>query len=179
MTEYRRYYVPGAAWFFTVNLARRRDNRLLIEHIESLRRAFGYVKERHPFRLEAIVVLPEHLHCIWTLPPDEADFSLRWRLLKSHFSRAIPTGERLSASRAKRGERGLWQRRFWAHLLRGQADYNAHCDYIHWNPVKHGLVSRAADWPHSTFHHYAASGAYTQNWGHSGDFPGLANEYLE
>lgn len=109
-----------------------------------LRAAFYYAKHRKPFRIEAIVILPDHLHCIWTLPPppEDADFSRRWSLLKSHFSRAMPAGERISQSRSKRRERGLWQRRFWAHLLTGQDDFNTHFDYIHWNPVKHGRVRR-------------------------------------
>lgn len=113
MTEYRRAHVPGATWFFTVNLAQRRGNRLLVQHIDDLRRAFRYVREKHPFRSDAVVVLPDHLHCIWTLPPGDADFSMRWNLVKGHFSRAVEKGERISQSREKRRERGLWQRRFW------------------------------------------------------------------
>ena len=91
-----------------------------------------------PFHIEAIVILPDHLHCVWTLGPADTDFSTRWSLIKGHFSRAIEKGERISQSRAKRGERGLWQRRFWEHLMRYQADFNRHVDYVHWNPVRHG-----------------------------------------
>ncbi|MDD2770494.1 MAG: transposase [Methylococcus sp.] len=170
MTDYRRFYIPGSTWFFTVNLAERRDNRLLVERIDELRAAFRYVKRRKPFRIDAVVILPDHLHCIWTLPPEDADFSIRWSLLKSRFSRAIPAGERISQSRLQRRERGLWQRRFWAHLLTGQDDFNAHFDYIHWNPVKHGRVRRVADWPYSSFHRFVALGVYPKGWGHSGDF---------
>jgi len=170
MTEYRRAYIPGATWFFTVNLAERRDNRLLIDKIDLLRLAFAYAKERRPFRLDAVVILPDHLHCIWTLPPDDTDFSTRWNLLKGHFSRSIEKGERISQSREKRRERGLWQRRFWEHLLRDQADFNNHVDYIHWNPVKHGWVKRVADWPHSSFHRFVDRGTYPVNWGCNGIF---------
>ena len=164
MTEYRRVHVPGASWFFTVNLAQRKDNRLLVNRIDSLRAAFRAVRVRHPFRMDAVVILPEHLHCIMTLPEGVADFSTRWNLIKGNFSRTIAEGERISLSRAKRGERGIWQRRFWEHLIRDQEDFNRHVDYIHWNPVKHGWVSRVADWPHSSFHEYLRQGIYTEDW---------------
>jgi len=170
MTDYRRIYIPGATWFFTVNLAERHGNRLLVEKIDLLRLAFSYVKERRPFRMNAVVVMPDHLHCIWTLPIGDADYSTRWSLLKGHFSRAIDKGEKISKSRGNRRERGLWQRRFWAHLLQDQEDFNKHVDYIHWSPVKHGWVQRVADWPHSSFHRYVEMGVYPIGWGHSGDF---------
>ena len=176
MTDYRRFYIPGSTWFFTVNLAERRDNHLLVEQVDSLRAAFRYVKNRKPYRMEAVVIMPDHLHCIWTLPAGDTDFSVRWSLLKSHFSRSIPDGERISQSRIKRRERGIWQRRFWAHLLTSQEDFNAHCDYIHWNPVKHGRVERVADWPHSSFHRFVQAGIYPESWGHSGEFSIQANE---
>jgi len=176
MTEYRRTYVPGASWFFTVNLAERKGNDLLVRHIDDLRRAFRYVREKHPFRLEAVVVLPDHLHCTWTLPPGDSDFSMRWNLLKGHFSRAIVKGERVSQSRQKRRERGLWQRRFWEHLLTDQADFNQHIDYIHWNPVKHGRVRQVADWPHSSFHEYVARGIYPGSWCSEGGLDVCAGE---
>jgi Transposase and inactivated derivatives len=165
MTEYRRARLPGATWFFTVNLAERRGNRLLVERIDLLRAAFRIVQTRHPFRLEAVVILPEHLHCVWTLPPEDTDFSSRWNLIKGHFSRAIEKGERISPSRTKRGERGIWQRRFWEHLIRDEEDFNRHVDYVHWNPVKHGWVRRVADWPHSSFHDYSRRGVYPEDWG--------------
>ena len=124
MTEYRRAHVPGASWFFTVNLAQRRGNDRLVEHAASLRSAFDAVRINRPFRMEAVVVLPDHLHCILTLPDGDADFSTRWSLIKAHFSRAIERGERISASRQKRRERGIWQRRFWEHMIRDQEDFN-------------------------------------------------------
>ena len=164
MTEYRRAHVPGASWFFTVNLAQRHGNTLLVDHIDALRAAFAAVKARHPFRMDAVVILPEHLHCILTLPPGDADYATRWNLIKGRFSRSIEHGERLSGSRRKRGERGIWQRRYWEHLLRDQKDFNRHADYIHWNPVKHGWVSRVADWPHSSFHEYVRRGIYPEDW---------------
>jgi putative transposase len=168
MTEYRRTYAPGATWFFTVNLARRKGNQLLINHIDVLRHAFRSIKEKHPFRLDAVVILPDHLHCIWTLPPGDPDFSMRWGLLKGRFSRAIGKGERISRSRQKRRERGVWQRRFWEHMLRDQEDFNRHVDYIHWNPVKHGCVGRVKDWPYSSFHEYVDCGVYSKDWGSDG-----------
>lgn len=176
MTNYRRFYIPGATWFFTVNLAERRDNRLLVEHIDSLRSAFVYAKRRKPFTMEAVVIMPDHLHTIWRLPLDDADYSSRWSLVKSHFSRTIQNEERISDSRKTRRERGIWQRRYWAHLLTSQEDFNNHCDYIHWNPVKHGHVAKVADWPYSSFHRHVASGTYPANWGHSGEFAVHANE---
>ncbi len=170
MTQYRRFYTPGASWFFTVNLAQRQNNQLLVDQVDLLREAFRYVKKRHSYRMDAVVIMPDHLHCIWTLPKDDADYSLRWRLLKTYFSRGIPKGESISNSRSKRRERGIWQRRFWAHLLTDQDDYNRHFDYIHWNPVKHGVVHQVNEWPHSSFYRCVESGIYPFDWGHSGNF---------
>lgn len=176
MTNYRRVYIPSATWFFTVNLAERKDNHLLVNHIDDLRRAFRYVMENHPFQLDAVVVLPDHLHCIWTLPPNDSAYSMRWNLLKGHFSRAIHTGERISQSRSKRRERGIWQRRFWEHLLRNQEDFNKHVDYIHWNPVKHGWVKQVADWSYSSFHDAVARGLYPITWGCDESLDGCGGE---
>jgi len=104
------------------------------------------------------VVRPDHLHCLWTLPSDDVDYSTRWRLIKAMFARQIPAGERLSKRREFRGERGIRQRRFWAHAIRQEADIVRHVDYIHFNPVKHGHVEHAADWPYSSFHRYVRRG---------------------
>jgi putative transposase len=112
MTNYRRNFVAGGSYFFTVNLAER-NGRLLTEHVNLLRAAFRYTRARHSFAIEAIVVLPDHLHTIWTLPEDDANFATRWRLIKATFSRALPTSERISPSRLQKGERGIWQRRYW------------------------------------------------------------------
>jgi REP-associated tyrosine transposase len=176
MTAYRRARLPGATWFFTVNLAERHGTRLLVDHIDGLRHAFRQVKLRHPFRIDAMVILPDHLHCLWTLPPGDADYATRWGLIKATFSRGVATGETRTASRARRGERGLWQRRFWEHLVRDEEDYARHADYIHWNPVKHGHVDRVADWPYSTFHHHVARGVYAPDWAGGGEAPLDAGE---
>ena len=165
MTEYHRTYVSGATWFFTVNLAQRKGNHLLVNHLDKLRQAFRYIKRKHPYRMDAVVILPDHLHCIWTLPPGDSNYSTRWNLLKGHFSRTVDRGEQISESRQKRRERGVWQRRFWEHMVRDQRDFNRHVDYIHWNPVKHGWVKQVTDWPYSSFHEYVVRGIYDENWG--------------
>ena len=164
MTEYRRTKIKGVTYFFTVNCAERRGNRILENNIESLRQTFRKVKQNHPFNIDAIVIMPEHLHCIWTLPDDDSDYSMRWNLIKSGFSRLISGNERRSLSRIKRGERGIWQRRFWEHMIRDEQDFERHVDYIHWNPVKHGWVNRVCDWPYSSFHEYVRKGVYPRNW---------------
>jgi putative transposase len=163
MTNYRRSDIAGASYFFTVNLADR-SLSLLTEHIASLRDAFKYTRERHPFSVDAIVVLPDHLHAIWTMPEGDSDFALRWRLIKTMFSRSLPQGESLSESRKCKGERGIWQRRYWEHLIRDEEDFSRHADYVHINPVKHGLISRVADWPHSSFHRYVRDGILPMDW---------------
>jgi putative transposase len=151
MTNYRRNFVPGGNYFFTVNLENR-GLRLLTDHIELLRVAFRDTRSRHPFQIDAIVVLPDHLHAIWTMPEGDVDFSTRWRLIKSSFSRGLPIGEAISTSRRLKAERGVWQRRYWEHTLRDDNDFARHVDYIHGNPVKHGHVSDPYDWPFSSVH---------------------------
>ena len=168
MTDYRRTLVPGATYFFTVNLADRRAT-LLVDHIDLLRDAIRYVRRRHPFDIDAMVVLPDHLHAILTLPSGDADFPLRWRLIKTWFSRHLPRGEHRRASRIDKGERGIWQRRYWEHLIRDEIDFARHVDYIHWNPVKHRHAARVVDWPYSTFHRFVRDGVLTKDWGNGGD----------
>jgi putative transposase len=163
MPNYRRAFVPGGCWFFTVNLLERRRT-LLVDRIDALRDATERTRARHPFVIDAIVVLPDHIHAVWTLPPGDADFSLRWRLIKSQFSRALPKNERLSQTRMARNERGIWQRRFWEHLIRDEADYARHVEYCYINPVKHGLVARVCDWPHSSFHRDVRAGIVPLDW---------------
>jgi putative transposase len=165
MTEYPSYLVSGSPVVFTVNMAERRGNHPLVERINVLRTAFHSVRAPHLFHIEAIVILPDHSHYVWTLGPGDTDFSTRWSLIKGHFSRAIEKGERISQSHAKRGERGRWRRRFWEHLIRDQADFNRHVDYVHWSPVRHGWVRRVADWPHSSFHAFRRRGIYPEDWG--------------
>jgi putative transposase len=163
MVTYRRNFVPGAGYFFTVNLANRRLG-LLVENIGLLRAAFRSVREQHPFTIEAAVALPDHLHVIWTLPDRDADFALRWRLIKSAFSHGLARSEAISASRSAKGERGIWQRRYWEHTPRDQDDFSRHLDYIHFNPVKHGHATRARDWPYSSFRRWVKLGAYPRDW---------------
>jgi len=163
MTDYRRYRINGGTYFFTVNLADR-NRALLIEHIDTLRESFRVVKEAHPFEIEAIVIMPEHLHTIWTLPDGDDDFSQRWRQIKSAFSREITKEEPISKSRLRKQERGIWQRRFWEHAIRDEEDFRRHVDYIHFNPVKHGYVQRVVDWPHSSFHRYVRLGILPEDW---------------
>src|SRR6185312_1549706 len=163
MTDYRRNFIAGGAFFLTVNLAERRL-ALLTTHIDELRAAFRDTRASHPFTIEAIVVLPDHLHAIWTLPEGDSDFATRWRLIKSGFSRDLPKDERISDSRRSKGERGIWQRRYWEHSLRDERDTARHMDYIHFNPVKHGYVTRVRDWPHSSFHRLVRLGVYPADW---------------
>ncbi len=164
MPNYRRALVPGASWFFTVNLLQRRNNDLLVRHVDTLREAVRRVHHLHPFTINAWVVLPEHMHCVWTLPPGDADYSLRWRLIKTFFCRALPADEYRSTVRLFRGERGVWQRRYWEHLIRDDEDYRRHVDYVYVNPLKHGLVRRVQDWPYSSFHRDVRAGLYPADW---------------
>jgi len=167
MPAYRRWRAAGGCYFFTVNLADRR-RRLLVEHIDALRAAFDRERGRRPFTIEAAVILPDHLHCIWSLPAGDDDFSIRWAMIKKAFSRSLADTEPRSASRRRRGERGVWQRRFWEHLIRDEEDFERHADYIHWNPVKHGLANRPADWPHSSIHRFIKTGVMDVSWGTAG-----------
>ena len=164
MPNYKRAFIPGGTWFFTVNLLERHNNDLLVREIDLLRKVVRNVKQKHPFHIDAWVVLPEHMHCIFTLPEGDADFSLRWRLIKSGFSRSLPKTEYLSPVRKASGERGIWQRHYWEHLIRDDVDYQCHVDYVHVNSVKHGHVQRVRDWPYSTFHRYVESGVYPIDW---------------
>jgi len=160
MGNYRRNLLPGGTYFFTVNLEDRRQ-RLLIDNVDLLRTAFREVRKRHPFAIEAIVVLPEHLHTVWTLPEGDDDFAMRWRLIKSTFSRALPLEQPTSASRVLKNERSIWQRRYWEHTLRDENDFERHLDCIHFNPVKHGQVQRPEDWPYSSIHRWIRLRAYS------------------
>ena len=164
MPDYRRAWCPGGTWFFTVNLLERHGNDLLTRHVNVLREAVRVVRQRYPFIIHGWVVLPDHLHCVIELPPNDTNFSTRWRLIKIGFSKALPRTERLSSVRQRRGERGIWQRRYWEHRIRDDADFQAHMDYVHINPVKHGLVTRVAQWPHSTFHRLVEQGIYPADW---------------
>ena len=164
MPDYRRAGCPGGTYFFTVNLLQRHGHDLLVRHIDTLRGVVKSVWARHPSLIHGWVVLPEHLHCVIELPPGDDDFSTRWRLIKMEFSKSLPATERRSLVRRKRGERGVWQRRFWEHLICDEADFRAHMDYVHINPLKHGLVGRVRDWPYSTFHRLVDQGVYPEDW---------------
>lgn len=166
--RYRRLRVAGASYFFTVVTWRRQPLLCRAEVRLALRRAFREEREARPFRLDAIVVLPDHLHCIWTLPQGDSDFPERWRRIKAAVSRAVahhPRARRAPAPRGAKGESAVWQRRYWEHLIRDDADFAAHVDYVHFNPVKRGLVRWAIDWPWSSFHRYVAKGVYPPTWG--------------
>jgi putative transposase len=153
--------VEGGTYFFTVTLADRRSS-VLVDYIPALRAAFRIARHERPFSIDAIVVLPEHLHVLMTLPPDDADYSGRWRRIKGLFSRSVA---RLTpVGRDSRGEYQLWQRRFWEHTVRDDRDFERHADYIHHNPMKHGLVARVSDWPHSSFHRYVRLGILPVDW---------------
>ncbi len=162
--RYRRADVQGGCYFFTLVLADR-QSALLVEHIDVLRNVMRVVRQRHPFEIVAMAVMPEHLHAVWQLPPGDADYATRWALVKSAFSRALPKLETIYASRVSKRERGIWQRRYWEHLIRDDADLERHVYYIHFNPVKHGLVPHAVDWPYSSLHRYIRSGMLPADWG--------------
>ena len=169
MPQYRRIHVPGGSFFFTV-VAERRQRLLTEEPVRlALRQAIQAVRRQRPFLIEGWVLLPDHLHAIWTLPSGDDDYSTRWRLIKRHVSHALGGAGRnpavMTERRRTRGQGSLWQHRYWEHWLRDQDDMPRHLDYLHFNPVKHGLVGRVADWRWSSFHRYQADGAYPANWG--------------
>jgi putative transposase len=170
--QYRRSDIKGGTYFFTVNLAER-NKTLLVDGFEILREVINTVKKQHPFILDAMVVLPEHLHAIFTLPPDDKDFTTRWMLIKSGFSRQLPQQEQINKSRKRKGERNIWQRRYWEHLICDENDFEKHVDYIHFNPVKHGHVKVAVDWPYSTIHEYIRKGLLDSHWGHDNNDIGM------
>ncbi len=163
MPNYRRAYATGACWFFTVNLQNRHQT-LLFDEIDLLKTCIRTVMQQRPFTINAWVVLPEHMHCIWTLPEGDADYAGRWRAIKKAFSRALPPTEFRTAGQIRRRQRGVWQRKYWEHRIRDEADYWRYFDYIHVNPFKHGWVNQVRDWPHSTFHRYVKAGYYSIEW---------------
>ncbi len=172
MSDYRRLRVPGGCYFFTVALLDRRAAALEQEAVRTaLRQAITETRRAWPFTIDAWVLLPDHLHCIWTLPDGDAGYGRRWSRIKRLTSQVLdsPQWQPSSPSRIKRRESGLWQRRFWEHVIRDEQDFARHFDSVHWNPVKHGLVRRAADWPWSSFHRWVQAGVYPTNWGLSDD----------
>jgi len=161
MSQYRRADTPGATYFFTVVTYDRKPWFSGEKNVTILREAFRDIMARRPFVMEAVVILPDHLHCLWRLPEGDNDFSGRWREIKKRVSRQLDP--RTNA----RNERPVWQRRFWEHQIRDEQDWRNHLDYIHYNPVKHGLVERVAEWPWSSFHRAVARGWYAPDWGRS------------
>lgn len=166
---YRRARTKGASYFFTLNTHQRRKVLTEQPYYSALKESIKEVNRRHPIKIEAFVLLPDHLHCIWTLPEGDADYSIRWNIIKRLVSQKTSPFNHggLSQSRIKRRESGLWQRRFWEHQIRDELDWQRHFEYIHWNPIKHGYVTRVMDWPYSSFHRYVAKGIYPQDWGGS------------
>ena len=166
--RYRRLKIPGATYFFTVVTHDRRPLFRDPSAVALFKAGVNRIQSRHPFTVDATVILPDHIHTLWTLPDGDANFSTRWRLIKEAFTKAYIRDHPLpepSASRRAKGEQPIWQRRFWEHVIRDDADYAAHADYIHYNPVRHGLVSAARDWPHSSFADWVARGALGEGWG--------------
>ncbi len=168
MSHFRRSYTAGGTFFFTV-VTYRRQRFLCDDDVRTaLRESIRRCREVHPFEIDAWVLLPDHMHCIWTLPEGDADFSTRWNVIKRGVTRRV--GARLqrdhlmNESKAAHRESTLWQRRFWEHQIRDDDDFRTHIDYLHFNPAKHGLVDRVTDWPHSSFHRYIADGTYAVDW---------------
>jgi putative transposase len=167
--KYRRAFVPGGNYFFTVVTERRQKIFIDDRNIEILRQAFKKVMEKYPFSIDAAVILPEHLHFVWTLPPNDTDFSTRWRLIKTWFTKhcEYKSMYKPNVSQIKRGEKTIWQHRYWEHLLQDELDFEQHVNYIHYNPVKHGYVSKPVDWKYSSFHKYIEQGLISSDWGKS------------
>ena len=163
--QYRRTFVPGGTYFFTVVAARRRrlfDNE---DTIQLVRQAFHHVNTNRPFTVNAMVILPNHLHCIWTLPSSDDDYPTRWRLIKTWVTKHYPSRRHHDTNSSKQRELTLWQARYWEHLIRNGEDYRQHVEYIHYNPVKYGQVRHPWDWPHSSFRQYVREGLYPREWG--------------
>jgi putative transposase len=175
MSQYRRARVNASSFFFTVVLADR-SSTLLVDEIDRLRNVYRTVRERRAFDTVAICILPDHIHAIWAMPEGDTDFSIHWNLVKGGFSRGLEQRPR-SPSKIVKREKGIWQRRYWEHAIRDEADLERHIDYIHFNPVKHGHVTRVSDWQHSSFHRYVERGLLTKDWG--GDMKEMAGSFGE
>ncbi|NES77302.1 MULTISPECIES: transposase [unclassified Okeania] len=172
MPNYRRPNISGGTYFIT-QVTYQRETWLCGEvGRKALREAIERVRDKHPFSIDAFVLLPEHFHCLWTLPANDGDFSMRLRLIKTyvtkHYKQELAINREISLSRQKRKESNLWQRRFWEHLIRDEQDFVNHCDYIHYNPVRHGLCTNPQDWQFSSIHRFIAQRIYPANWGRDG-----------
>ena len=170
--RYRRLRIEGAAYFFTVVTYQRRPILQSEEAAGDLMSCLRTVQDAHPFQLDAYVILPDHFHMIWTLPEGDSDYPMRWRHIKSAFTRKLKNSEPVSRSRELKSERAVWQRRYWEHTITSEADFTAHVEYVHFNPVRHGLAAAPVAWPHSSFHDWVKRGLYDRNWG--SDDPRLA-----
>lgn len=162
--KYRRIRISGTSYFFTLTLQNRKSD-LLVQNIDALRSAFKKVQLNHPFIIDAVVILPDHLHVLITLPLHDNDYATRLNLIKGNFSRQIKHNEKISASRKNKRERGIWQRRFWEHCIRCDSDYENHINYIHYNPVKHNYVTVPSKWPYSSIHRFIRLNLLPINWG--------------
>ncbi len=167
--RYRRVLIPGASYFFTVNLLNRKSS-LLTDNINQLRHAFSVARSYHPFTIDGIVILPDHLHMVMSLPKEDDKYSLRWNIIKGIFSKQIEPEEAVAASRKTKRERGIWQRRFWEHLIQDEWDYEHHINYIHYNPVKHGYVTTPIEWKYSSIHRFIQADLLPKNWGCNDEF---------
>ena len=176
MPEYRRAKIEGSVYFFTVVLEDRSSD-LLVQEINRFREGYRAAQQKRAFETLAICILPDHLHAIWRLPEQDQDFSNRWNSIKTGFSRGLPASPSRSESKIAKREKGIWQRRFWEHTIRHERDLSRHVDYVHFNPVKHGLVARVCDWPHSSFHRYVADGRLPRDWG--GDIRAIDGSFGE
>jgi len=167
--KYRRAFVPGGSYFFTVVTERRQKIFIDDKNVEILRQAFKNVMKKYPFTIDAAVILPEHLHFVWTLPSNDTDFSTRWRLIKTWFTKHCEYESiiKLNNSQITRDEKNIWQHRYWEHLLRDELDFEQHINYVHYNPVKHGYVSKPIDWEYSSFYKYVEENIISSNWGKS------------
>ena len=187
MPNFRRSILPGGTFFFTV-VAEQRARILCGEHARKiLGETLRECRVQWSFQIDAFVLLPDHLHALWTLPAGDADYSKRWAWIKKEFSKSwLSIGgseQEVGSSRTRRRRRGVWQRGFWEHTIKDEKDYARHFDYIHWNPVKHGLVEAVCDWPFSTFHRWVRQGVYSRGWGGRGteplDFSDLDDSAME
>lgn len=169
MSNYRRPYINGGTYFITQVTYQRHPWLCSQIGRMALREAIQHVRKKHPFEIDAIVLLPDHFHTIWTLPEDDSNFSLRMRLIKrfvtKYYGEKLGIDLEVSRSRSARKESNLWQRRFWEHLIRDETDFANHCDYIHSNPVRHGLCDRPQLWEFSSIHRFMKLGVYSVDWG--------------
>jgi len=167
--QYRRANISGASYFFTLVTEKRQQLFLDDINVNLLRQAFRHVMKKRPFVIDAAVILPEHLHCIWTLPANDADFSTRWRLIKTWFTKHCDEKYKNipNQARIKKQQQAIWQHRYWEHYLRDQTDFEHHVNYIHYNPVKHGYVKCPSDWRYSSIHRYIRQDVLDKDWGAS------------